>query len=232
MSRRRRAILLFGLALALGGLAASDVARRESAIARQLGPAVPVVAARVELPAGTRIGASHLTVRRVPSRYAPAGAVGSIEELVGARIAAGVAAGGYLTAAQLGEGAGAAPPGPRIRVGERIAEVVAAGSGDAIHPGARVDVLVTREPYRGAPGQTVLALQDVEAVAVSAAGAAGGANADAGAARLRASLRVTLRQAVYLAAAQSFARELRLLPRAPGDRRHVGAGLAVDATLG
>jgi pilus assembly protein CpaB len=42
---------------------------------------------------------------------------------------------------------------------------------------------------------------------------------------------VTLRQAVYLAAAQSFARELRLLPRAPGDRRRHGA-TAYGAGLG
>jgi pilus assembly protein CpaB len=45
MSRRRRAILLLGLAMLLGGLAASDVARREAAIARQLGPDTPVVVA-------------------------------------------------------------------------------------------------------------------------------------------------------------------------------------------
>jgi pilus assembly protein CpaB len=35
---------------------------------------------------------------------------------------------------------------------------------------------------------------------------------------------------VYLAAAQSFARDVRLLVRAPGDRRRVG-DLAVDDAL-
>jgi pilus assembly protein CpaB len=45
------------------------------------------------------------------------------------------------------------------------------------------------------------------------------------------SLRVTLRQAVYLAAAQSFARELRVLPRAAADRRHGAAGTSVGANL-
>jgi len=40
-----------------------------------------------------------------------------------------------------------------------------------------------------------------------------------------ASLRVTLRQAVYLAAVQDFARELRLLPRAAGDRGRGAAGM-------
>jgi pilus assembly protein CpaB len=34
-----------------------------------------------------------------------------------------------------------------------------------------------------------------------------------------ATLCVTVRQAVFLAAAQAFAREIRLLARAPGDRR-------------
>jgi hypothetical protein len=33
---------------------------------------------------------------------------------------------------------------------------------------------------------------------------------------------VTLRQAVYLTAAQNFAREVRLLARAPTDRRRAG----------
>jgi hypothetical protein len=33
---------------------------------------------------------------------------------------------------------------------------------------------------------------------------------------------VSIRDAVYLAAAQSFAREIRRLPRAAGDREHAG----------
>ncbi len=45
---------------------------------------------------------------------------------------------------------------------------------------------------------------------------------DDGAERVAATLRVTVRDAVYLAAAQSFARELRLLPRAAGDRERAG----------
>ena len=40
-----------------------------------------------------------------------------------------------------------------------------------------------------------------------------------GGAGVAATLRVSVRQAVYLAAAGSFAREIRLLARAPGDRR-------------
>jgi pilus assembly protein CpaB len=57
------------------------------------------------------------------------------------------------------------------------------------------------------------------------------AGESAGTARVAASLRLTLRQAVYLAAAQAFAQELRLLPRAPGDRTRGRAGMTADASL-
>jgi pilus assembly protein CpaB len=42
---------------------------------------------------------------------------------------------------------------------------------------------------------------------------------------------VTVRQAVFLAAAQSFAHDIRLLPRAAGDAGHGQAGLAVGSGL-
>ncbi len=106
-----------------------------------------------------------------------------------------------------------------------------------ITPGSRVDVVVTREGQDGGPGRTRLALQDVEVLAASPAdqdgggGSSGGAQSDA-APRVAVSLRVTLRQAVYLAAAQSFAREVRLLPRSPADRGRSAEALGYDATLG
>src|SRR5215210_5775259 len=66
MSRRRRAAVLLGFALILGGLAASDVARREAAVRAQLGPAVEVVVARADLAAGRPVAAQDLALRRVP----------------------------------------------------------------------------------------------------------------------------------------------------------------------
>jgi pilus assembly protein CpaB len=94
-------------------------------------------------------------------------------------------------------------------------------------PGGRVDVLVTRDDRPGAPGRTLLALEDVEVLAAADAPAA----QESAGARVAASLRVTLRQAVYLAAAQAFARELRLLPRTAGDRERGRTGLSADAAL-
>jgi pilus assembly protein CpaB len=219
--RRRRSLVLGGLALLLGGLAASDVAGREAALERRIGPVVPVVVAKAALAAGEPIRAAQLTIRHVPARFAPRGAYSAPGQLVGQRPAAPLPAGADVTAIALADPA-REDVGAPVGRGERVAEVVAVGDPDLVLAGARVDVLVTREARPGSPGRTQLALQDVEVLRSASAPGADGAPP----ARVSASLRVTLRQAVALAAAQSFARELRLLARAAGDRARSGA---VDA---
>jgi pilus assembly protein CpaB len=221
MTRRRRGMLLVGLSLLLGGLAASDVARREAALDQRLAPLVDVVVARHDLAAGKRLRARDLELRQVPARWAPPAAAQSEQELAGAQPAVDVAAGDYVRLTDVAAAEGST--GPRVRAGERAVEVVAAGSPELVAPGVKVDVLVTRE-HRG----TEVALQDVEVLAAHAAVDAPAAD---GATRVAATLRVTLRQAVFLTAAQSFARDLRLLPRASGDGRRVGQ-VAVGEGLG
>ena len=220
MSRRRHAALLLGLALVLGALAASDVARRESALRAELAPLVDVVVAREPLEAGKRVRAGDLAQRSVPARFAPAGAVGVVPELlIGRRLAVPVPAGGPIGPLLLEP---AAPPaGAGIARGQRAAEVLASAAPGTVVAGARVDVLVTRDRGAGA-GATELALQDVEVLAARQAEPPGDAARRSGPA-VAATLRVSVRQAVYLAAAGSFAREVRLLARAPGDRGRVGA---------
>jgi pilus assembly protein CpaB len=207
-------MVLLGLALVLGGLAASDVARREAALRAQLGPAMEVVVARADLAAGRPVEASDLAVRQVPARYAPTGAATVPETLIGQRLAASVERGDYVAAAMVASESDVA--GPPVRRGERAAEVIALGARALVVPGARVDVLVTRE---GGAAGTELALEDVEVLAARPAPAAA---RDEGGERVAATLRVSVRDAVYLAAAQSFARELRLLPRAAGDDERAG----------
>lgn len=226
MSHRRRALLLGGLALVLGGLAASNVAGREAALARRVGGLVDVVVAREPIVAGAAVRQRALAVRRVPRRFAPAGAVGSPGALVGLRAAVDIAPGSDIVASLVGDGR-APPAGPAIRRGERVAHVVALATPELVTPGSHVDVLVTPEPREGASGEAVLALEDVEVLDASpaAAGEAPASGRAEPAGRVDASLRVTLRQAVYLAAAQDFARELRLLPRADDDRDRGRAGL-------
>jgi pilus assembly protein CpaB len=223
VSRRRRAALLLGLALALGALAASDVARREAALRRQVGPAVTVLVAARPLDAGRRLAPEDLALRRVPERFAPAGGAVLPELVVGQRLAVPVPAGAPVGEHLLARAPTA--PGAAVRRGERAVEVVATGSA-AIAVGERVDVLVTRERGSGG-GDTELALEDVEVLATRPAPAA-----DGGGPQLAATLRVTVRQAVYLAAAGAFARDIRLLARAPGDHRLAGrATVGADLTL-
>lgn len=226
MTRRRRTALLLGLALLLGGLAASDVAGREAALRRAVGLTVPVVVARTPIPAGTRLDASRLAVRHVPARFAPALAYGSPSALQRAKAAVALASGEDITPALIDDGTRSAVGAP-VRSGERVADLVARGPASLIRAGTRVDVLVTRERGDGA-GSTSIALEDAEVLAartVSAEDEAGAAG------RVAVSLRVTVRQAVFLAAAESFARELRLLPRAADDRRHGLTGTTVGADL-
>jgi pilus assembly protein CpaB len=223
VSRRRRAALLLGLALALGALAASDVARREAALRDQVGPAVAVLVAARPLDADRRLAPEDLALRRLPERFAPAGGALVPELVVGERLAVPVPAGAPIGEHLLARAPAA--PGAAVRRGERAVDVVATGSAAALATGARVDVLVTRERGSGGGG-TELALEDVEVLAARPAPAR-----DGGGPQVAATLRVTVHQAVYLAAAGAFARDIRLLARAPGDHRlagraRVGADLA------
>lgn len=239
-ARRRRAAVLLSLALAAGGLAASEVRGRVAAVEERVGPLVPVVVAREDVAAGMRLGrkalARSLAVRQVPAGFVPADALADPAEASGLRLAVPLPRGGYLTAGALSAGDERRQPGPPLRPGERAVEVAVAGAvGEAAGagPGSRVDVLVTTEGRSAGAGGTYVALEDVELLDLRPGSAAGAGEAatsagepDAvGAAEgsALATLRVTARQAVFLTAAQAFARELRLLARPPGDRRRVRA---------
>jgi pilus assembly protein CpaB len=90
----------------------------------------------------------------------------------------------------------------------------------------RVDVLVTSEQSEqvGRSGRTYLALQRIELTDLRPRQEGDAvANADAHQADSVATLKVTLRQAVLLTAAQNFAREVRLVPRPRGDDRRLRA---------
>ena len=98
-----------------------------------------------------------------------------------------------------------------------------------------MDVVVSTEASGsdGAGGHSFVALADVELLALRDAGMAspygsGGETADEAAAadNAVATLRVTLRQAVYLTAADNFGREIRLLVRPPGDRSRTSADVS------
>lgn len=231
-ARRRRAFLLLSLALACGGVAASEVGRRIRAVESAVGAPVAVLVAARDIAAGGELGRGDLAVRDVPERFVPPDALTAPREALGLPVATPLTRGSYLTPAifaSRGEGRDRRPGA--LRRGERAVEVPVTGDGalgEAGGPGARVDVLVSTEAGHG-PARTVLALENVELLDLRGGGAGSGAVADgeagegaAAAASATATLRVTTGQAVYLTAAQNFAREVRILPRPGGERGSAG----------
>jgi pilus assembly protein CpaB len=214
VSRRARGIAFLGAAAACAGLAASAVSRYTNDVRAQAGPLVPVVVASRDIAPGGPITAGVVTSRLVPERYVPPDAARDLTSVHARRAAVALHEGDYVSGSTL-----TSVPGGRgdatASVG-RVIEVSVAGAaslGDALGPGAHVDVLITTDR------RTYLALQNAELTSF-----AGGAEGKA-----VAGLRVSLRQAVLLTAAQSFARELRLVPRPGGDRARLGP-VAVNAS--
>ena len=226
-TRRRRGLVLLALALACGALAASEVSDRVGEVEGRIGVPVPVVVAARDIEPGAELASADLRLAHVPQRFAPPDAPTSPDQAVGLRTAGPVAAGSPITAGVVGSGTIGEDPSA-LRRGERAVEVTVAGGASLLEsavPGSRVDVLVSTDPGDG-PGSSFVALEDVELLALTAGGSTDAPlEADLSAAPASsavATLRASLRQAVYLTAAQSYAREIRLLPRPPGDRRRIG----------
>jgi Flp pilus assembly protein CpaB len=93
-ARRRRGLLLLCVAVASGGLAASQVRDRERRAADRLGSEVQVLVAARNIREGTRVERDAVGVRRVPARFVPPDALPSADGVIGARTAAAVSAGG------------------------------------------------------------------------------------------------------------------------------------------
>ena len=141
MTRRRRGALLIGLALALGGLAASDVGRREAAVRAQLAPLVDVVVAGRDLPPRRRLCARRPRAPPHPGPLRPGR--GGLRARGGASAAARPPpCRAAPTSARASSRTSRRRARPAIRRGERAVEVAGAGSPELVVAGARVDVVV------------------------------------------------------------------------------------------
>jgi Flp pilus assembly protein CpaB len=214
MSRRARAIA-FGVGALLAAIAAGAIADGYGdSVARGYGALRPVVVASAQLPAGKAFAPTEvekdLEVRQVPVRFVPAGALRDPAEALGLVPAAAIPSGAYLLAAQLRPPHSDAP-GPRLTAGRRPvqilvtgAEALAVGAGDPV--GSRVDVVVTTEPEDGGAGHTYVAAAGVPLLGLGA-GPEGEAAGTA-----EATLGLTRSQALRLIAAESFARQVTVMP--------------------
>jgi pilus assembly protein CpaB len=215
MSRRTRAIA-FGVGALLAAIAAGAIADGYGdSVARGYGALRPVVVASARLSAGKALAPidaeEDLEVRQVPARFVPAGALRDPAEALGLVPAATIPSGAYLLAAQLRAPRSDAP-GPRLAAGRRPvqivvsgAEALAVGGGDPV--GSPVDVVVTTEPADGGVGHTYVAAAGVPLLGLGA-GPEGEAAGSA-----EATLGLTRPQALRLIAAESFARQVTVMPR-------------------
>jgi Flp pilus assembly protein CpaB len=215
MSRRARATAFGVAALAAAVIAGSIADGYGQSVARGYGALRPVLVAVAQLPAGKALDPSaaetRLEVRQVPARFVPLGALRDPAEALGLVPAAAIPSGAYLLAAQLHPPRSEAS-GPRLVGGRRPVQIAVSGAaalavGGTEPIGTRVDVVVTTEPAGAGAGHTYVAAADVPLLGLGAGpeGEAGGT--------AEATLGLTRRQALRLIAAESFARQVTVMPR-------------------
>jgi Flp pilus assembly protein CpaB len=219
MSRRGRslAFLLAALVAAAGAAAIAD--GYGTRVARGYGELRPVLVAAEALRKGQEIdpalAGTGLEVRRVPVRFVPPGALATPAEAVGLVPAAPIPAGSYLLASQL-QPPRASHLGPSLGRGRQPVEIAVSGA-DALAvaggeaAGVRVDVVVTTEPSGSGHGRTYVAAAAVPLLALSP-----GADGPGPGGITAATLGLTRAQALRLIAAQSFARQVTVIPRGSG----------------
>ena len=233
MSRRRRAALLLGLALVLGALAASDVARREAALRAQLAPLVrrgrrPPGRSRPATGSRRRDLARPRACRRASRRRRGRRAA----RAAGRPPARGARRRGRPRRPLLLEPP--APPRRRAACGRGRAGGGGRRGGRAGHRRRGR----SRRRARHARPRRRRGRDGARAAGRRGAGrarpAADGARRDGGAARSPRRCASRLRQAVYLAAAGAFAREIRLLARRAGrpppGRGDLGRGVSAPGS--
>jgi Flp pilus assembly protein CpaB len=225
MSRRGRALAFLAGAILCAGLAAAVAGGYERSVSEQLGELRAVVVADTRLPAHRPIEPREaeraLSVRRVPQRFAPPGALTSPAEAVGLEPAADLAPGDYVLAGQLAPPSRKRTRGPEVSRGLSPIEIEVTGAGVlAASSGGtqptRVDVVVTSEPGPGGRGRTYVAAESVELLGLTEGGADSPEDdplaATAAPTVYTATLAVARPDALKLIEAENFARQVRLIP--------------------
>jgi len=190
-------------------------------VAAQLGELRPVVLATVDLRAGKAIRAGDaidaLEVRRIPLRFAASDALASAEEVIGQVPAERIPAGSYVLASQLLARVPDRERPKNVGRGRSAVDIAITGGGALLagagdREGAKVDAVVTSERRASGRGRTYVAARGVSLLAF-VEGSGGGADGLPGPPQWTATLALTRPQALELIQAESFARQIRLLPR-------------------
>lgn len=216
MSRRGRAIGFGAAALAAAAISAALADGYGERVASGYGELRPVVVTATALAIGQKLDPElvrQLEVRRVPARFVPPGALSTPPQALGLLTRAPVPAGSYLLASELRPPGAGAKPELMLGRGRRPVQIAVSGAGALLAAGppprgTRVDVVVTVEPKGAGSGRTYVAAPGVPLLALAA-----GAEAEA-AGEAEATLGLTRAQALDLIHAESFARQVTILPHA------------------
>ncbi|HEV3475462.1 MAG TPA: Flp pilus assembly protein CpaB [Actinomycetota bacterium] len=170
-------MILSLLVAAVSTVALQDYLARLEAEARAAGPGIPMVVAATNVPRGTLLQSSMLSVEAVPDRYRPPGALSDPQEAIGKTAGSDLVAGDAVTVSRLtppgGPVASLVPPGLRavpvtgdlppgsLTPGDRV-DVMATFAGGQPHTetvaGAAEVLRVLPPPIAGEPGTTVVLL--------------------------------------------------------------------------
>jgi|SRR5271157_230245 len=165
---RTRLLMIGGLALALGLLAAGYVYKNlQKGAGAGSEPGVEVMVAADDLQVGSKVEEHDIKIIRIPASDLPAGAPRKRSEVLGHGVIIPISKGEFILANKLaGENVTGLPslitPGMRA-VSVRVNEVVSVAG--FVTPGTRVDVLLTGTPTGGNDAQTTTVLQDVKVLA-------------------------------------------------------------------
>jgi Flp pilus assembly protein CpaB len=216
---RARALGFAALALAAAGLAAAITNGYGARVAGSFGPLRRVVVTKRALPPGRPLAPDDLAaldVRRVPERFVPVGSLREPAAALGLAPRVRLPAGSYVAGSLLAPPQRRRPAVPGLVPGLRPVEITVGGAAalEAAGPlpsGSTVDVVVTSEPRGTGPGRTYVAAAGVPLI-----GLGPGPDGPGPAASASAILGLTRAQALRLISAESFARQIRLLPASPG----------------
>lgn len=172
--RKRRSAtwgVLFIVVALLAAMGAAGLLTRymDARVAAARVPTSQVVVAQVDIPVATPIKAEWLSVVAWPASARPEGAVADPTPVVGQVALVPITRGEAvlptkLAAAGTRSGLATLLPSGMRAVAVRVDDVV--GVAGFLHPGDRVDVIVTMQPRDGAPNTSKIVLQSVKVLAV------------------------------------------------------------------
>lgn len=210
--RRRRLLVMAGAAMLAALVAALSVTGYTDAVDERFGPLRPVLVTTAPIEAGReltpKVIRASTQIRRIPSRFVPAGTLTGTASAIGLQAVAGVPPGAYLASGMLrAPGSARNRSGGRPFAGLHPVEVTVQGAG-AIESGrGRFEVLVTPIGGRGGTGRTRVISRSA---AILSRGPVG--ESEAGSTSASVTLAVSRREAIRLIDAEAGGERLTLLP--------------------